>query len=181
MQRLIILFAVLMFWSISVSAEINFYVGAGATATFFQSGSSLGSDELDDTAIGGQIFAGSMFTRNFGTEIKYSDSGDADQTISGTKLKGSIDGFTIYGVATYPFPKRAEASFKLGYTFQDGEITGLPQSVSDDDDGFAAAGMLRIRIGDNWAISGELEYLSVDFNSAIDEPLRWGLNAEYHF
>jgi len=45
----------------------------------------------------------------------------------------------------------------------------------------ANAGILRIRIGNHWAISGELEYFHIDFNNIIDDPLRWGLNAEYHF
>jgi len=194
----------LLLWPTSVFAEVRFYLGAGAAVTNMDSRGlqaaveSVGlvaSQEMDATAFGGQIFAGAMFTRYVGVEGKYSVSGDADDTITvidpnmptpmPVNVEASMDGFTLYGVATIPFPKRAEASLKLGYTFQDGKVTVIETnrsaSTSSDDDGIAVAGLLRIRFGDHWAVTGELEYLHVNFNDSLDEPLRFSLNGEYRF
>lgn len=204
MRMLSILFGVLLLCSVSAYAQVDFYVGVGGTATTIESaglqdaGASAGlavSGEIDDTAFGGQIYAGAMFTPYFGAEAKYSDSGETDDTITfidpsipisvPVDVEASIDGFTLYAVGTYPFSNIFEGSIKLGYTFQDAEATigsfGISESVSDDDDGLAIAGMLRFRIGDNWAISGELEYFDLDFGGGFDEPLRFGINGEYHF
>jgi hypothetical protein len=204
MRNLCILLVSVLFWSLPAFAQVNFYVGAGGIVTSVEtkglqeSGASVGlavSGDLDDTAFGGQIFAGAMFTPNFGVEVKYSDSGDGEDTITfidpdvpisvPIDVEASSDGFIFYGVGTYPFSSVVEGSIKLGYTFQDGEIKagafGISASTSDDDDGFAIGGALRFRIGDHWAVSGELEYFDLDFEGAIEEPVRFGINAEYHF
>lgn len=185
-------------------AEIDFYVGAGVSATKIETSGILGalenvgltaSAEMDKTAFGGQIFAGTMFTKNVGLEIKYSDSGEADETIAvmdpgmslteSINIEASMDGFTFYGVAAFPFPKLAEVAIKLGYTIQDMDVTveqfGSATSASTDDDGLALAGVLRFRIGDHWAVAGEVEYFSIDFDDSFDEPLRFSINGEYRF
>lgn len=196
--------AVLLLCPISVLADIDFYAGLGASATGIESSNLIGaldnvglqaSEEMDKTAYGGQVFAGMMFGRTFGIEAKYADSGETDQSIAVTdadlpgyqsiNVEASMDGFTLYGVATIPFPKRAELSFKLGYTFQDTDITvvqsDMVESASADDDGFAAAGLLRFRLGEHWAVTGELEYFKIDFTDSFDEPLRFSINGEYRF
>ena len=74
---------------------------------------------------------------------------------------------------------------EIRLTRQDGEIKGsafgMSANVSDDDYGVAFAGLVRYSFNDNWAITGDLEYLSVDFGGDIDEPIRYGFNVEYHF
>ena len=196
--------AILVLWPLGLLAEIEFYVGLGATTTQIETSGVLGAletvgltadEEMDKTAFGGQIFAGAMFTRNLGVEVKYSDSGEADDTIvaadpvtSNTdpvEIEVSMDGFTAYGVATFPLPKLAEVSLKLGYVHQDVDVTiaqfGAPASASSDDDGLAAAAALRFRLGDHWAVTGELEYWAIDFDDSFDEPLRFSINGEYRF
>jgi hypothetical protein len=204
LKSLFVLLAALSLWPVSVLGEINFYIGAGVGATNIDSSGLqsaaenvglVASDETDKTAFGGQIFAGAMFTRHFGIEGKYSDSGDADDTITvfdpnaqlsmPVNVDASIDGYTFYGVATIPFPKRAEISLKLGYTVQDADVSidssDMSASVSTDDDGVAVAGLLRIWFGEHWAVTGELEYFHIDFSDSFDEPIRFSINGEYRF
>lgn len=185
-----------------VLAELDFYVGAGVSATNIDSSGLVSAldrfglaaaAEMDKTAFGAQIFAGVDFTRRFGVEVKYSDSGEADDTIAVTdssssdtiNVEAGMDGFTVYGTATFPFPRRAEAAIKLGYTYQDLDVTvnamDMSAAASNDDDGVAVAGLLRIRFGDHWAVTGELEYWAVDFDDSFDEPLRFSINGEFRF
>lgn len=151
------------------------------------------SSELDDTAFGFQLGAGYMFTDVFGVEIKYSDSGDGEETILITDgidtvpidFEASLDGFTLYGVAQTRFAEKWDVFGKLGYTSQDGEIKasafGLSESLSDDDDGFAVAGGFRFHMTPNWALTGELEYFAIDFDSSFQEPVRGSINLQYLF
>jgi hypothetical protein len=209
MRRLVILFAALLLWSIPASAQLRFYVGAGGVSTVIKTDGLMraagtvglsASNELDDATFGGQVFAGMLFTKHLGVEVKYNDSGDADGTVilqdpdvndPGELLdvEASIDGYTVYGVASFPFvgSEVVEWVIKGGYTSQDGEITlgGLDPSsvvpVPDDDDGFAVSTVLRFRIGNHFAISGEWEYFNIDFDKNLKEPVRYGINAEFHF
>lgn len=204
MKNLSVVLIAPLLWPVSALAEIDFYVGLGASATGIESSGLLGaldnvglqgSEELDKTAFGGQVFAGVMFGQTFGVEAKYADSGETDQSIAVTdanvqgdqsiNVEASMDGYTVYGVATFPFPKRAEVSVKLGYTFQDVDVTVLQgemaEGASGDDDGFAAAGLLRFRFGEHWAVTGELEYFKIDFTDSFEEPLRFSINGEYRF
>jgi hypothetical protein len=204
-MRTSLLIGTLFFISCSASAQMNWYVGGGVSGTTFESeglqDASAGtgllvSSEIDDTAFGGQLFVGLMFTQNFGVEVKYSNSGETDQIITFADrfnptlsipitVEASIDGFTLYGVGTIPFSKVVEGSVKLGYTLQDAKLSlsafGASESVSSDDDGLAVAGLVRFRIGENWAITGELEYFGIDFEGGFKEPLRFSVNGEYHF
>ena len=110
--------------------------------------------------------------------------------------EASIDGITIYLVQTLPLSNDMEFSLEVGWTDQDidfdwnsSRISGPPDpdgddfsgSISDDDSGFAVGGILRYRFTEHWAISGELEWLAIDFGDVMEKPLRFGLNAEYSF
>jgi hypothetical protein len=164
-----------------------------------------GGGELRDNAFGWQVFGGYMFSENFGLLVKYSDSGDAEDDWSAFveidddsnaatppvrtdfNFNGemSIDGFTIYAVQTVPMPNNFEFSLEAGWTFQDIDFdwaaVGNAGSLSDDDSGFAVGAVVRYKFLEHWAVSGEFEYLAVDFGSIIDEPIRLSINAEYHF
>jgi opacity protein-like surface antigen len=151
------------------------------------------SNEVSDTAFGFQLAGGVTFNDVFGVELKYSDSGDGEDDVFFTdgviivpvNVEISIDGFTLYGVAQTQLAGSWDVFGKLGYTLQDGELDasafGVSASDSDDDDGIAAAAGLRYRFDANWAVTGELEYFSIDFDGAIDEPLRGSLNVQYFF
>jgi len=164
-----------------------------------------GSGELKDDSFGWQLYGGYMFSENFGLLIKYSDSGDAkDDWSAFTEIDDdgdpntpsvrddfeftgelSLDGFTVYAVQTVPMPNNFEFSLQVGWTFQDidfeWESVGNSGAVSDDDSGFAVGGVVRYKFLKHWAVSGELEYLAVDFGSIIDDPIRLSINAEFNF
>ena len=182
----------------------GFYVGAGVIGTSLQTSSDLNtaiSTELDatgsfeDFAYGGQIYAGWMFNNIFGIEGRWSDSGDGSSDILFVESGGSrtdigdidigLDGWTIYGVANWPVAERWDLFGKLGYTDQNADLDATVDSESfsgsDDDSGVAAALGARWRFARHWATTVEGEYLGVDFDSALDEPWRVGLNIEYWF
>lgn len=153
------------------------------------------SDEISDTAFGYQLGGGVMFTDNFGLEVKYSDSGDAEDDIFVSEPGGfplpvsadlSLDGFTLYAVAETSFADSWDVFGKLGYTSQDADVElsffGVaPETVSDDDDGFAVAGGIRYRFTPSWAVTAEIEYWDIDFDGVISEPLRGSVNLQYYF
>ena len=103
----------------------------------------------------------------------------------------NIEGFTAYFVQTVPVSNSVDFSFQIGVTFQDlnfdwveTSASGLLSpngSISRDDTGFAAAGVVRYRFWRNFAVSAELEYNSADFDGLIAKPLRFNLNGEIHF
>ncbi len=184
----------------------SWYVGGGITGTNLElsgldlplgGGEVIGSGDISDTAFGGQIFVGVMFNDNFGLELKYNNSGDAEATISvldpvslliiPVDLEFSIYGFTLYGVGTLPFSDKWGGSLKLGYTVQDDQITASAVGFSASNFniapyfGVAVAGLVRYSFNDKWAVTGELEYIGVDFGGDFEEPLRYGLNVAYQF
>lgn len=162
------------------------------------------ADELADVTIGWQGTLGVMVSGHFGAEVRYSASGNARDeptisNLSATPLRGSsktdIDGITVYGIGRWPLTEHLDLLGKLGYTFQDlgldvqfptvfepgVGLVGSGIDVSDDDDGFAAALGFRIRVNDHWAVVAEAEYLAVDFDGRLDEPIRGSMNLEYVF
>jgi outer membrane protein OmpA-like peptidoglycan-associated protein len=191
------------------------YLGAGAIGTSLQTSSAFDSalqSELgllgipssggfEDFPLGGQLYAGWMFTNMFGMEIRWSDSGNGDSDIlfvdnagARTRIGGlgaSIDGFTLYGVGNWHVADRFDLFGKLGYTRQDAAFDGSVDdggeggaasfTASDDDVGPAAALGARWRFARHFASTVEVEYLGVDFDNTIDKPWRVGLNLEYWF
>jgi hypothetical protein len=161
------------------------------------------SGEARDTTIGGQGTLGVMMSRNFGIELRYSASGSARDAPSVTNAgptpirgntKVALDGFTLSAVSRWPLSERIDLLAKLGYGTQDIEIdASLPVapsdprtprvelSESDDDDGFVGALGVRLQTGERWALTAEIEYLAIDFDGMLDEPLRGSVNFEYEF
>ena len=180
------------------------YIGAGVIGTSIESDSGLNrtlserlsaevNGDFEDFPVGGQIFVGWMFNQYWGLEARWSDSGDGD---SDFKLDGgeggnigdieiALDGWTIYAVGNWPVAPRWDIFGKIGYTDQTGDfdydIDGSGNRWSDDDNGFAAALGARWRFARHWAATLEGEYLGVNFDDAIKEPWRVGLNVEYWF
>lgn len=184
--------------------EMRWYAGGGLNLTSLKTkglpdvleeeGLTVLSGEASDTSFGFQLQAGLMVTSNFGVELRYSDSGDAKDTIRAAlpeedpvdvNLKVSLDGFTLYGVGELPVADNFAVFGKLGYTWQDVKATvsgdGASVSISDDDSGIAAAAGVRYLISDNWSVTGEVEYLDVDFDGGLKKPVRGSVNLEYRF
>jgi len=168
-------------------------------------GQSLTASDFSDSSLGWQLFGGLMFTENFGVAAKYTDSGDAkDQwggTLKTTVAPGpppittekdvsfdgemSIHGYTLYLIQTVPVTDNIEYTFEIGYSKQDIDFawssTDLPGALSDDDAGFAIGGIFRYKFLKHFAVSGEIEYSTVDFDGLIENPFKLSFNGEYHF
>jgi opacity protein-like surface antigen len=169
----------------------------------------LTTGRFKDSPFGWQLFGGLMFSENFGVSVKYADSGNGKdqwggelttstivdpgpppittETQTDLSFDGemSIDGFTIYLLQTLPVSEKIEFTVEIGYSKQDIDFnwrsTNFSRSQSDDDTGFALGGIVRYKILRNWAISGEIEYTTIDFGGLIDVPFKYSLNGEYHF
>jgi len=184
----------------------TWYIGGGPAGTYIESdglvsalaqGGVLASGEVEATGFGGQIYAGFLFNDYFGIEIKANASGDAEDTVTVLETGSGItvpvevtlssNGLTGYAVGIIPLGnKRFELSGKLGYTYQDGEVEasafGFSSGTFDDsDNGVAVSALFRYLFTDNWAITGEVEYVGIDFDSSVKEPIRYSVNAEYRF
>ena len=188
------------------------YLGAGVIGTSLKTSRSFNSTvqsqlgllggSFEDFAVGGQLYAGWMFTNRWGMEIRWSDSRDGNSDIlrvdtGGARtrigeIEASIDGFTLYGVGNWPVAERWDLFGKLGYTRQKASFEGAvdggeggpgPASFafSDNDVGPAAALGARWRFAHHFASTVEAEYLGVDFDNKLDKPWRVGLNVEYWF
>jgi hypothetical protein len=168
-------------------------------------GDSITTGEFSDSPLGWQVFVGVMFSENFGFSVKYNDSGTGNDQWFGTSMidddmdpntppvttdltfngESEMDGFTIYALQTIPFAEKFEFTFEGGFTRQDIKFawssTGNSGSISDDAFGFAVGGILRYKFFEHFALSGEVEYLNVDFSERFKKPLRFAANVEFHF
>ncbi len=172
---------------------------------------SISTGEFKDSPFGFQVYGGLNFSEYFGFALKYFDTGEAKDQWAGvysvTVSPGlppvttdtdltfdgdmSINGVTLYFVQTVPMSPKVDFALELGFTAQDLDFnwrdtsaSGLiPASskIATDDTGFAIGALGRYKIVKNIAITGELEWTTVDFGGLIDRPLRLSLNAEIHF
>jgi hypothetical protein len=167
---------------------------------------SISSGEFTDNPLGWQFFGAVMFNENFGVMLKYNESGEGEDQWDTTTRIGTtpavvtnystvgqmqVDGLTIYALQTIPFANKFEFTFEAGVTRQAMEFvwvtspnpgSGLArQRITDDSVGFALGGVLRYKFFKHFAMSGEIEYINVDFDNAINKPIRYGANLEFHF
>jgi len=195
------------------TGRVGAYLGAGVIGTELQSDSpSALTGQLDaslagnftDFPVGGELYAGWMWSTESGAELRYADSGDGDSrlqlrsTITGDvtdigEIQAGITGYTIYlvrRIPELPLSDRLSVYGKAGWTWQDLDASfsssGTPDfpesgSASESDNGVALALGLRWRFARSWAIAGEGEMLWVNFDDSFDEPWRVGLSLEYWF
>jgi hypothetical protein len=181
------------------------FVGISGVGTGLPPSTTVTTGDFSDSPLGWQLFVGVMFSENFGFSVKYSDSGKGKDQWTGTSTfqpagqpppnpivtnlsfdgESEMDGFTIYALQTIPFAEKFEFTFEGGFTRQDVKFawnsTGSSGSMSDDAFGFAVGGILRYKFLKHFAMSGEVEYLNVDFSDRFKKPLRFGANIEFHF
>lgn len=180
-------------WYYSAGVPITDLETANLVAEAAAAGVTI-TDETGEKTIGGQGTLGVMVTRHFGVELRYAGSGDARNDVTITSIsaprqrgsaKVSIDGFTLYGVARWPVHEKVDLMGKLGYTLQDYELEAdlltTDLSADDDDDGVAASAGVHLQASEHWGIVAEIEYLAVDFDDELDEPVRGSIGLEYQF
>ncbi|MCC5794504.1 MAG: porin family protein [Chromatiales bacterium] len=170
------------------------YFGAGFNITSVElsarTAQGITADARSDTTLGWQLHAGYMFTPNIGLEGRASRTGtlrDRSSTSAGDLFsRVTLDGFTLSAVGELPVIDQLDVFAKLGWTWQSAESRfEIPGVLFDQgktkDNGFAAGFGLRWHLTRNWAVTGEFEYLHVDFRNSLDEPLRGSFNLEYRF
>jgi hypothetical protein len=161
---------------------------------------SISSNEFKDDPLGWQVFGGVMFNENFGVVVKYNDSGVGKAQWTGSTTIGDtppvttvytfdgemeMKGYSLYAVQTVPFAKKFEFTVEGGVTHQELDwawtSTAFSGSVSKNETNIALGMILRYKFLKHFAISGEIEYLPIDFDGLIDKPLIYGANLELHF
>jgi hypothetical protein len=181
------------------------FAGISGVDIGLPTGTTVTTGNFSDSPLGWQLFVGVMFSENFGFSVKYSDSGKGEDQWTGTSTvqppgiplppavdtnfpitgESEMDGFTVYALQTIPFAEKFEFTFEGGFTRQDVKFawnsTANSGSFSDDSYGFAVGGILRYKFLKHFAMSGEIEYLNVDFDNRFKKPLRFGANLEFHF
>jgi hypothetical protein len=173
-----------------------------ATSSGLNSGLALGgsaaSGEFSSNPTAWQVYGAFMWTENFGVLVKYSDTGVAKDWWQGFRdvdgmsrqdynFDGSaqMKGITLYAIQTIPVTDKLEYTIEAGWTSQDLDFSWAsawnPTAESFDDGGMALGAVVRYKFLKYFAVSGEFEYLFIDFNKLIEKPIRYGLNLEFHF
>jgi hypothetical protein len=182
----------------------NFASTSGLTPCQTPTCASASSGEFSDTPTAWQVFGAFTFDNNFGFLVKYSDTGTAkdwwqgmrETLAAGTTTynfdgQARMKGTTLYVLQTIPMGDKVEYTIQAGWTFQDldlewtsnwnADAAANPSNLSLNDNGLALAAVLRYKFLKWLAVSGELEYLVVDFNDTLEKPIRMGVNLEFHF
>jgi hypothetical protein len=88
-------------------------------------------------------------------EAIYRDYGDTDQTIT-----------FVDSLASLLLPANVEARF---------------DELNFNENGVSIAGMLRFRISERWAVSGEIKSFGVDFGGGFKVPIGVAVKGQYRF
>ncbi|WP_201616332.1 porin family protein [Psychrobacter immobilis] len=167
LQKALIALSVGSLMSISAQAAINY---AGQPYAGVKVGQFLvDADDLDDpTAYG--VYAGYNFDSNFGAEIEYVGSNDADVDTGVSGIKGEYDlkTYGAYGTYRYQFPNTdIYAKGKLGFAKAEIDVSlsdafGNSDSDSDSDSGVAGGIGLGYNFNPNMSIEAEYDYVAED-------------------
>ena len=161
---------------VSVSAQAAMTYGSYTTQPYV--GVKVGQFNLDrdnadiddPTAYG--VYAGFYFDNNFGMELEYVGSDDADVSIA--DFKGDIDAKTygIYGTYRYTFPNTAlYAKGKLGLakTEVEGNLTNAVSlmSLSTSEKGIAGGIGLGYAVNPNFNVEAEYGIMESDVDAKL--------------
>ncbi|MDN5567118.1 MAG: porin family protein [Psychrobacter sp.] len=149
---------------VSVGAQAAVAYGNGYTGTPYV-GAKIGQFDLDQngtddpTAYG--VYGGYNFDPNFGVEVEYVGSDDADYYSNG---EVDAKSYGAYGTYRYAFPNTGiYAKGKLGVAKTEVEGTGtLTQNFSDSDTSLAGGVGLGYSVNPNFGIEAEYDKLGSD-------------------
>ena len=154
----------------TMSAQAAISYGAGQSYVGIKAGQFMvDADDLDDpTAYG--VYAGYNFDPNFGAEIEYVGSNDADVDtgISGIDAEFDLKTYGAYGTYRYAFPNTGlYAKGKLGFAKAEIEVSaedflGNSGSDSDSDSGVAGGIGLGYNFNPNRSVEAEYDYVAED-------------------
>jgi hypothetical protein len=179
-------------WSAQASA--GFYVGGGIGDSTIETSENFddGAINFDESDFGYKIFGGYMFSEYLGVEASYIDLGSPSQSFGfdggesgfvNYDFRAELTGFTLQGVAAYPFGDVFEVNAKLGMVSYDAEIEAK-ETVSGDrlkleDDGEELAYGIggKYRVG-NFALRADWDIYDV---GDIDDVSMWTIGAQLSF
>lgn len=154
----------------TMSAQAAISYNAGQSYVGIKAGKFMvDTDDLDDpTAYG--IYAGYNFDPNFGAEIEYVGSNDADVDtgISNIDAEYDLKTYGAYGTYRYAFPNTGlYAKGKLGFAKAEIEVSAndiLGNSInsSDSDSGVAGGIGLGYNFNPNMSVEAEYDYVAED-------------------
>lgn len=173
LQKTLIALATGSLLSVGAQAAVNNYAGqpyVGVKAGQFN----LDVDGADKpTAYG--VYGGYNFDPNFGVEVEYMGSDDADY-----KTNGEIDAKTYgaYGTYRYYVPNASGlyAKGKLGVAKTEVEASALGSKVSTSDTGLAGGVGLGLAVNNNMSIEGEYAMADSDADAKL-----WTIGAHLKF
>ena len=153
----------------TMSAQAAISYGAGQPYVGVKVGQFMvDTDDLEDpTAYG--IYAGYNFDPNFGAEIEYVGSDDADVDTGSSNINAEYDlkTYGAYGTYRYAFPNTGlYAKGKLGFAKAEIDVSvdafGNSASDSDSDSGLAGGIGLGYNFNPNMSVEAEYDYVAED-------------------
>ena len=147
-------------------AEQGFEAGASVGYSKIEFSDQGVSFNFDD--IGYKIFAGYMFTDNFGLEGGWVDFGNPSKNIQGLNAKIEADGFDLFAVGGLPVSDTIDLFAKAGVISWDAKATieGLGSDSTDGNDlalGFGG----RFKTGTGWGIRAEYEWFDIEDTDSV--------------
>jgi hypothetical protein len=148
---------------LSVSAQAA--VGNGQPYVGVKVGQFLvDADGFDDATAYG-VYGGYNFDSNFGVEVEYLGSSDADVRVRGVDLEYDVKTYGIYGTYRYAFPNTAlYAKGKLGIAKNEINASVLGINISEDDTGIAAGLGLGYLVNPDFDMEAEYAVIDSDIN-----------------
>ncbi|MEZ7503391.1 porin family protein [Psychrobacter sp. Arc29] len=154
----------------TMSAQAAISYGAGQSYVGVKAGQFMLDDSDFDDATAYGVYAGYNFDPNFGAEIEYVGSSDADVDLGNNNIDAEYDlkTYGAYGTYRYAFPNTGlYAKGKLGFAKAEIEASAediLGNSVSDSysDSGVAGGIGLGYNFNPNMSVEAEYDYVAED-------------------
>ena len=133
---------------------------------------------VDESALGWKLYAGSRFFKFFGAEASYIDFGEPEGTINGETWKANSHGAGAFAVGALPLGKHFEPFVKVGilYVSTESTIAGVFESVSNTSTAYGA-GLMVIFVG-HLGVRLEAEKFEV---SDVDNLWMYSLGLDFRF
>ena len=154
----------------TMSAQAAISYGAGQSYVGVKAGQFMVDDSDFDDATAFGVYAGYNFDTNFGAEIEYVGSSDADidTGISGVDAEYDLKTYGAYGTYRYEFPNSGlYAKGKLGLAKAEVEVSasdnfGNSGNGSGSDSGLAGGVGLGYNFTPNAGVEAEYDYVAED-------------------
>ena len=179
LQKTLIALATGSLLSVSAQAAVNYtgtpYVGVKAGQFMLDDD---GTQKLDKATAYG-VYGGYNFDPNFGVEVEFLGSDDADVRVNGVDGEYDVKTYGAYGTYRYYLPNASGlyAKGKLGIAKTEADVNySNGTSTSSDDTGIAGGIGLGLAVNNNMSIEGEYAMADSDIDSKL-----WTVGAHLKF